>query len=294
MSQARSRGVGGSDAAAILGLSPWKTAFEVWQEKLGLSKGKPDNPAMAYGRLIEPVIRQWYSDETGRVVTVPNAPIFHPKYPYILGSLDGIADGERVLEIKTSRSSDGWGEPGTDQIPVYYQTQVQQYMMVTGFDVADVAVSVMGSIPVLYEVGSDMELQEMMIEAISEFWDLVQKQIPPELVTYNDMIARFGKKAVTKPVTASSEAENALLRIKEISGLVRELEEEEEALKAILMGSMGDFDTLVGVDGKVLCTWKLAKPSVTFDSEAFKESEPELYAQYLRTREPSRRFLLKG
>src|SRR5512139_912790 len=88
----RSNGIGGSDAAPICGLSPWKSAYQVWLEKRGEADGpQQDNEPMFWGRTLEPVIRQRYADVTGRTVTVPNEILVHPKYDWMLASLDGIA-----------------------------------------------------------------------------------------------------------------------------------------------------------------------------------------------------------
>jgi len=112
----RTKGIGGSDVAAICGVSPWKTPLQIYLEKIGESAGSPDNPAMAYGRMVEPVILQWYEQYTGQTVAVPG-PLQHPRYPYLIAHLDGLTP-DRVIEIKTARSSVDWGNPGTDQIPV--------------------------------------------------------------------------------------------------------------------------------------------------------------------------------
>src|SRR3990167_10245335 len=83
----RRKGIGGSDIAAIRGLSPWKTAYQVYEEKrkeVGEGEG---NTATDGGRRLEPAIRQWYSDQTGRSVKLPDKILYHKKYPFMLASL---------------------------------------------------------------------------------------------------------------------------------------------------------------------------------------------------------------
>lgn len=287
----RSKGIGGSDIAAICGLSPWKSAYQVYCEKLG-ADGQERKPEMSYGLMVEPVLRQWYADSTGRTVIVPPV-LVHPKYDFVLGSLDGIADSERVVEIKTARSSQDWGEPGTDEIPTYYMTQVQWYMAVTGLPVADVPVSFAGTMPEIYEVPADNEIQEMLIDCAADFWKLVQNRIPPEPVNLSDAIARYGSNSVTNSVAATAETEAALLRVKEIREQVEALETEEDKLKAMAMIELGESDTLVGLDGKVLCTWKMPKAGVKFDQQRFERDHGDLYLEYLVPKPGSRRFLIK-
>ena len=62
----------------------------------------------------------------------------------------------------------------------------------------------------------------------------------------------------------------------------------------MIMAAMGDFDTLVDDSGKALATWKSAKPSQRFDTDSFKKAHADIYQQFIKTGEPSRRFLLKG
>lgn len=290
----REKGLGGSDVAPILGLSPWKTAYQVWEDKVGLSLGeREDTPAMAYGRMMEPVLRQWYSNETGRAVAVPASVLVHPEFPFIIGLVDGCTNDERVLEIKTARSSKDWGEPGTDEIPVYYTTQVQHYLMLTGYEVADVVVSFAGAMPVIYEVPADLELQAMILDEERAFWKLVEDRIPPEPVSLADMLSMFGRVSKAATVVASEEVYKAFMRLKGLKQQKDSIEEEEAQHKAIIFKAMGENDTLLNVEGGILATWKLSKVAEKFDTKAFEAAYPELYKQFLKAGTPSRRFLPK-
>ncbi|QVQ51323.1 YqaJ viral recombinase family protein [Spiractinospora alimapuensis] len=149
----RARRVGGSDVAAILGLSPWESAFSLWHRKAGLAGEQPENPQMDWGRRLEPAIAAAFADA-------------HPELRVGAGGVwalgdavasDRLASPDRliytrhgrkaraVLEIKTARDDTGWGEPGTAQIPVYYRCQVLWYLDVLDLDTAHVAVLVAGS-----------------------------------------------------------------------------------------------------------------------------------------------------
>lgn len=284
----RRKGIGGSDAPAICGVSPWKTPYQVWLEKRGESGGQEDNDSMFWGRTLEPVIRQRYADLTGRRVIVPAKILVHPSHPVILASLDGITDDDRVLEVKTARSATGWGEPGTDEIPEHYIAQVQHYLAVTGFIVADVAVLIGGSDFRVYEVPENKEIQNLIMKKELEFWGLVENDTPPDPVSFTDLKIRFGSFSKSERVQASTLVISALNRIQEIKFLSKE----EEALKAIVMKELGEADTLVDGD-KVLATWKAAKSSKKFNLDAFKAEYPEIYESFLVEGKPSRRFLLK-
>ncbi|NQU12080.1 YqaJ viral recombinase family protein, partial [bacterium] len=167
---ARRKGIGGSDAAAVAGVSPWSTALDVYLDKLGEAGEVEETVHMRRGTLMEPVVRQLYADETGRSVETSREIVQNPRYPYALANLDGIASGDRILECKSSLSRVGWGDPGTGVVPVYCLCQVQHYMMVTELEVADVAV-IFGDFEFcIYPVEADLEFQELLAACEHQFW----------------------------------------------------------------------------------------------------------------------------
>lgn len=288
----RRTGIGGSDAAAVLGLSKWKTPLEVYMEKTGEIGEQVDNEAMLWGRALEPVIRQQYAERTGRVVRVPEGILRHPQHAFMLANLDGVTDDGRLVEIKTARSAQDWGDPGTDEIPQAYLIQVQHYLSVTALPIADVAVLISGSDFRLYEVEADPELQDMIINGEADFWQGVQAGVPPEPVTFADVQARFGRSTRGGTVDASPEVLAAVERLRQVKAGIKALEETEENEKATIMKAMGDADTLV-YSGAPIVTWKAAKPAQRLDAKALQASMPQIYQQFLKTGEVSRRFLIK-
>lgn len=295
--QQRRTGVGGSDVAAILGLSKYKTPLQVYQEKRGEIEPQADNDAMRWGRYLEPVVRQAYADETGNEVRVIDQLVRHPIYEHMIANLDGFVIPEtgprRVFEAKTARTADGWGEPGSDQIPQPYLLQVQHYMAVTGFVVADVAVLIGGSDFRLYEVPEDRELQDMLCDACTEFWGRVKAGEPPEPQTYADVIARYGRASRTDAAMADADVLDALKHRRELATQAQHLKLAEDGWKAVVLKAMGECDTLVDPAGKTLATWKASAAPKRFDTAAFKAAHPDLYEQFVSVGEPSRRFLLK-
>lgn len=290
----RRKGIGGSDVAAIMGLNPWKTPFRVYQEKRKEVEDWQGNEATDWGKRMEPAIRQWYSDQTGRPVRLPDKILYHEKYPFLLANLDGFTDDRRVVEIKTARSGQDWGKPGTGEIPDYYILQVQHYMTVTSFDVTDVAVSIGGGSPCLYEVEADTELQELIIDACTKFWERVQAGNPPDPVSYADAVQRYGKSKAEGVLIASEKEADIVERLRAVRLQIGTLEAQEEQYKGDLIKYLGDIgDTLVLSDGTPLVTYKLAKGRKGFDVKALQKELPDVYEKFIATGEPSRRFLLK-
>lgn len=290
----RRTGIGGSDVAPILGLSPWKTPLDVYLEKRGEGGEQPDNEAMLWGRALEPAIRQEYANRTGRVVHIPDGVVRHPKLSWMIANLDGATSDGRVFEAKTARSGTGWGEPGTDEVPQSYLLQVQHYMAVTGYLVADIAVLIGGSDFRVYEVPADPELHAMLVDAESEFWQRVQDGNPPDPVTLADALQRFGRSNAAGAVTADNDLSAAVAALHHTRAQMNRLEEEADADKARILAALGDKgDTLVDSQGRILATWKLAKAPARFDTKAFAASHPDLHKQFTIGGTPSRRLLLK-
>jgi len=290
----RRKGIGGSDIAAILGISPFKTAYQVYQEKRKEVEDWQGNETTDWGKRMEPAIRQWYSDKTGRSVRLPDGIIYHQKYPFMLASLDGFTDDQRGIEIKTARSGKGWGEPGTNEIPDYYAVQCHHYMIVTGFPVFDVPVSIMGGSPELYEVPADKEIHEIIIDAAANFWQRVVDGNPPEPVTYADAVARFGKSNASGIVIARREAVEFSESLYVVRSKIDDLEAKEEELKGKLIIALGDNgDVLADDGGNVLLTYKMAKGKSDIDVKLLKKEMPDVYDKYFKTGNPSKRFLLK-
>ena len=292
--QERQKGTGGSDVAAMLGLSKWKSPYQLYLDKRGELPEQEDNEAMYWGRELEPVIRRRYEQETGLTVIENEGIIVDPIHPFMLANLDGRIDENLILEIKTARTGDGWGEIGTAEIPLAYSLQCQWYLARTGAAVCDVAVLIGGSDFRLYKIEADAELQKILEEAAIEFWQRVQDGNPPDVITYEDAVERYGHAPASGNVWATEEVYETWSALKQTREELNQLEEKEKSLKAELCKFMADsYDTILDPEGKPLATWKLAKPTTRFDAKTFEQAHPDLYNQYKTTGEASRRLLLK-
>lgn len=291
--QARRRGIGGSDVAAIMGLSKYRTPLQVYLEKRGEASAQPDNWRMLVGRTLEPAIRQFYADMTGKTVLMPQGIITSEKHPFMLANLDGYTDDPRVVEIKTAGSGREWGDPGSSEIPTQYLCQVQHYMIVTGFPVADVVVSINNNDPVIYTVEADKELHEMIIEEEAAFWKKVQDGIPPEPVTFAEAVQKYGQLSIQGGIEASKEIIHTIERLKAVKDSKKAIEDEEERLRGEIIIALGDRGDALLKNGKPLATYRLSKPSERFDTDAFKVAHSDLYEQFKKTISGSRRLLIK-
>lgn len=289
----RLTGIGGSDAAVVAGMSEWKTPLALYLEKRGEVPRSEGQEFLKVRKALEPAVRQMYTERTGRIVNVIDDMLRHPKHDWMVAHLDGLCTFEnRGIEIKTARSMKEWGEPGTDQIPEAYLLQVQHYMAVTAIPVFDVAALFGLDRMEIYTVESDPDLQSTLIDLEAEFWKRVKNGNPPEPTCLADVRAKFRMSTATK-IVADDKAMEAFARLAVAKANIKAHKAEEDAALAILCGHMGINDTLVTDTGTVLATWKQAKGRTGFDLDRFKSEHPDLYRAFLKTGEPSRRFLPK-
>lgn len=292
LSPDRVKGIGGSEAAAVLGLSRHKSPYQVYLDKTGQSGEREASAAMEWGILLEPVIRQRYSDVTGRTVRDPGH-MQSAKYPWMLCTPDGLTDDGRVVEIKTTAFAQEWGEPGTDDIPQAYVIQCQHNMFVAELPVADVPVLIGGRDFRIYEVQADPELQAMLVEREGEFWQMVEARTPPPPITYADAIQRW---AASRPqtVVATPEVLAAVEAYREAGVTGKSADQRAEEAKFAILLALGEADTLVDGQGNTVLTYKQSKDGSLFDREAFEKAHPDLFKQFLVPKVGTRRLLVKG
>lgn len=283
----RRQGIGGSDAAAVLGYSRWHSAYDVWRSKIA-DVADADNEATRRGTRREPELVREYCNLTGK--TVYKAPhLIHPSIGYVHANLDGIIPGERVIEAKTARRSDGWGEPGSEDIPIDYYLQTQHYMMVAvaldlipaADPLCDIFVSITGEAIQCYTITGNKELWAAMLTKYADFWRHVTDLTPP------DNLDVFEQVDLLPPsVNASKCAEPYIVeRVDDMRKMLQKLSDLEEIIKgrkAELTLFAGECDTVLNADGSTLYTCKTSKPRQTVDADLLRRKYPEIYAECLK------------
>lgn len=286
----RKTGIGGSDVGAILGVSRFKSAVDVWLQKMGQAEPQEENSAMFWGTTLEPVIRAQYANKTGKSVMQPDM-IRSDEHKFMIANLDGVVPGDRIVEIKTARTSDGWGDPFTDEIPLEYNAQVQHYMIVTGLQLADVAVLIGGSDFRIYTVQADKALHEAIIEKERAFWQLVVDGVMPEPQSAEDVSKLFAKDN-GESIEADSVILDEFTKLKALREQKKQIESGIELVEDFIKRQFRDASALT-YNGQTLATWKASKDSQRFDVDAFKSAHPDIFMQYQKTQPGSRRFLIK-
>lgn len=176
----RKQGVGASESAAILGLSPYATPLDVWKDKTGRAKAFEGNIATQRGQDLEGKARAKY--ELLTMEDAPPACAIHPTWNFLRASLDGLRDdGKLILEIKCP-SEDSHNMALAGKVPEHYLIQMQHQLAVTGADIGHYfSYSYKDHTHALVEVLPDFEMQARIVNAASRFWELVKSDTPPPL-----------------------------------------------------------------------------------------------------------------
>lgn len=179
----RQLGIGASEVAIILGLSPWQTKFQLWMSKTGLGFQPAPNQfalrAMIRGNITEPFGRKLFEKKMGCKFDPIN--LVDPDMPFIKASLDGYnAETKAILELKAPGKT-GLADARKGKIPKYYYPQIQQQLYLAKADVCYYVVFDGESEIIVQEVRPDAEYQKMLIEEIKKFWKLVEDKTPPKL-----------------------------------------------------------------------------------------------------------------
>lgn len=314
----RKTGLGGSDIAAVLGLSPYKSAVDIFLEKTNQTPDSEMNDAMYWGTVLEDVVARHYAHTSGNRVQRINQMMRHPRHPWMLANIDRaivtpgsrarfdsgkLLGAEGILEAKTSSAykAGEWGTPDDeDAIPTHYTAQCMHYLAVTGLEWCDIAVLIGGQKYLSKRIERDDETILGMIERAEEFWfKHVVARVPPEPKTGEDALKLFPRDS-GREIEANPKALELLARARELKEQIAALELELDGDKKKGVGGvLGDIKawmtdaSYITIGGAVLASWKAGKAPQRFDKDAFAAAYPDIHQQFLVTGAPVRRFLLK-
>ena len=297
--EVRKGGIGSSDAAAAVGLSPYKSRLELWLEKTGRAAANDDHQGMDdprfWGTLLEPYVAVAYQQKTDQKVRKVNAVLQHPTFPFMLANSDrevvGNADVQ-ILECKTA------GEFGSrlwkDGVPEYVQLQVQHQLAVTGKGAADVAVLLCGQKLEVHRIERDEEVISRLVVLESQFWEYVVTDTPPP-ADGSESAARalrhlYQGNDTTLDFTGNADLGNTFDALADLDQEIAAKERDAERLKQAIQQAMGDASKAVFANGVV--TFKRAKDGSRIDTKALVAAHPDIAARYTVTTSGSRRFLL--
>ncbi len=276
----RRTGISATDAAALVGLSPWKTAGDVWVEKKhpeALAAVYPDAAQEArfeWGLRDEPALARKYEEITGEILSVArNITQINKNVPWMLCTPDAqIVTKPKGVELKTTESrglEHDWGDPGTDQVPPHYLIQCQWSMMVMDFQEWDLAVRIGLYKFAIYHLFWNQELVDLLFAACHDFYHrcIAGKERPEydwgkKLRAY---VMQQHKAVPRKELVVTTASDASSMKAVQIASTLCELRREREILNAsaknieslrlLLATQMGDISR---------AKWPEEKMSVSF------------------------------
>jgi putative phage-type endonuclease len=300
----RKQGIGSSDAAAAVGLNPYKSQLELWMEKTGHDESLPkldpqDEESPAYwGNVLEPIVAWHYSKRSGNRVRRINAVLQHPdpKLPWMLANIDREvigADDVQILECKTAGINGArlWKEG----VPEYVQLQVMHQLAVTGKQAADVAVLLGGQHLEIHRIERDESMIARLIDLERLFWDYVVSDTPPPADGTASAEAALRclypeDNGQTLDFSQHTELASTYLELKAVRQSIAQQETHEAQLKQTLQQAMGAATRVQFTEGYI--SWKKSKDSIGLDVEQMLKDKPYLQARYPKIKTGSRRFLI--
>lgn len=300
--EVRKQGIGGSDAAAAVGLSPYKSPLELWMEKTGRDAGLPridpkDTAHPTYwGTYLEPIVAAAYTQQTGNRVRKINAVLQHPQFPFMLANLDREVIGTPLVQLLECKTAGEFGAKlWQDGVPEYVQLQVQHQLAVTGKQAAHVAVLLCGQRLEIHLIRRDDDLIPRLITLEARFWEYVTTDTPPpadgsesadramrELYPGNAPAADFSDDRNLSATFADLVSLRADIKAREVQA---------EKLKQVIQQAMGDASEAQFETGRVL--FRRSQDSTTINTDLLLLNHPDLAVEYATTKPGTRRFLIR-
>lgn len=295
----RRRYIGGSDVAAVLGISPWRTPLALWERKtaplLDGPQAETGKKVKARGHRWEAVVAEMLVEHlrgNGHEVEIvaSNKRYVDPERDYLAAEIDYELrlDGEEEItnvELKTVHpfKAHEWGEADTDEVPIWYAAQAMHGLGVTGRRRCLVA-PLFGADEIrAYPILRDEETIAAMRARCAAFWQLVITGVRPDPTNLADLDRLYQGDPVTPALIADEELTRTVLRLRAIHTEIKAREAEAAALEFDVKLAMKDATELVVPDDskKVAIVWK-NRDYTWFDQSALKEEDAKLHRRFQR------------
>ena len=289
----RKRGIGGSDAGAVCGLNPYRTAIQVYYDKTTDEVEEIDNEAMRQGREFEDYVARRFTEATGKKVRRANTMFYDERNPFMLADVDRMVVGENAgLECKTASPymADKWQD---GKIPMSYQIQCHHYMSVCNADAWYIAVLIYGREFKYYRIDRDEEMIADLIHIEQDFWEncVLKGQIPePDGSKIADRVIAEYFKQSRQEVIPLTGFDDKLQRRQELVTVIDRMEREKKQIEQELKLYLGEAEQ--AENERFFVSWK-AVNSNRLDEKRLKEEQPQVYEKY-RKMITSRRFTVKA
>ena len=277
--QLRKRGIGGSEAGVIMGVSKFATPYTLFMDKVGRALPKEENMAMKIGTNLEQLVADEFSRRNDKRVNKRHYMTLNTKYPWAIANIDRkITCEDAILECKTTSSMPTMRDFRKGSYPDTWYCQVQHYMAVGNFKKAYIAciVTAFGGEYLQWEVDRDDDFIGVMMNMEHEFWERVQMDNPPPVSgsddEYNIIKTLYPASDKTPAFLDSKDLQDDLKAYNDYGEQIKLYKGMQDACKERLCLAMGTSDTGY-VGSKKVCTWK-EQSRKTFDFKKFTEDYP--------------------
>ena len=288
----RKQGIGGSDAGAVCGLNPYRTAIQVYYDKTSDTIEEFDNEAMRQGRELEEYVARRFCEASGKKVRRANAMFYDEKNSFMLADVDRMIVGENAgLECKTASPymAEHWRD---DNIPLSYLIQCYHYMSLCNADAWYIAVVIYGKAFQYYRIERDDEAIELIIRIEKDFWynHIIPKVLPdPDGSKTADTAIAERFKASQNITIPLSGFNDRLQRRQELIKVIDHMEREKRQIDQELKLYLGDAE--VAENDQYRVSWRNISRN-SLDEKRLKEEQPQIYEKYRKVT-TSRRFSVK-
>jgi putative phage-type endonuclease len=288
----RRQGLGASDMAAVMGVSPYKTPYQLWAEKTGATPPQKVGAAANRGVILEDAVGQYYEQERGVKLRKSNGVVRLKAQPRLMASLDRTIVGEPkgIVEIKTSASPRWSMWP----VPPEVQVQVQTQLGITGSEWCDVVALLGGLVFKIERVQFDPVLWAEIQRAALLFLDAVDSKTPPQLEALDaQAFAIATPQGSQEFVEATSDLERVYAQLRETNTELHFIEQKKGSLEIIIKEAIGEKAGLAGNGWTV--DWKQARPSEVTDWKMVAQASGALQSvitTYTDVKPGSRRFII--
>lgn len=254
--QDRRKYLGSSEAATVLGLNPFETLADLWLKKTGRVVDDPPNDAMIAGNMLEPVLLRYAAEQLGQEL-LPARMIVEPS-GHLCANIDGELSGNVIVEAKHTGLTDGWGEPGTGEVPPNVAVQVSHQMFCAGaaYELAVIPVALIVGRRLkfqIFNVPRDASVVQGVAEQGMEFMDkYVRRDIRPDDFHPSLSLLAKVKRTANKTVTLDSALFDALILAQAARKAAADAEDEA---KAALLAAMEDAVAAVSNGGRHSVTY---------------------------------------
>lgn len=293
--QRRKSGIGGSDVAAIMGLSKYRTAYDVWKDKTSDVIEESTSSVLKIASYLEQYAAQEYEAATGYKVRRWNEELINIEYPFLKGNIDRqiCLDKKRgvgILECK-ALSTYNFRNVKMHGLPADYICQIQHYFLCGN------GIYTWGAFAIInrdtgelltFEVMPDKKFMQSIIEICVPFWtECVEKNVPPVMQTAEDCKVSVAPacNGIITDLTSDSELNELAQQRIENAALLDEAKALLAQTDALIAEKLADYEAVECRGARI---YYKSSVRTSVDSARLKKEKPEIYKEFSKTTESAR------